>query len=144
MLYLDTSALVKYYIKEPHSVAVRKLLDSETFVGTGLLCKAEVAATLAKATRMHYLTPGQAQETWTAFAADWETFIRLTPTEDLLDQAAHLALAHGLRGYDAVHLASALVWQRECGHTVTFATFDRQLWEVSKAVRMTIWPAERP
>ncbi len=144
MLYLDTSALVKYYLKEPHSTAVRALLDSETFVGTGLLCKAEVAATFAKATRMHYMTPAQAQETWTAFAADWETYIRLTPTEDLLDQAAHLALAHGLRGYDAVHLASALVWQRECGQSVILATFDRQLWEVGKAIGMAVWPPECP
>lgn len=144
MLYVDTSALVKYYLKEIHSAAVRTLLDSETFVGTGLLCKAEVAATFAKATRMHYLTPAQAQTAWTAFAADWGTFIRLTLTDDLLERAAHLALAHGLRGYDAVHLASALVWQRECGQSVILATFDRQLWDIGRAVGLAVWPPERP
>ncbi len=144
MLYLDASALVKYYLQEPDSTAVHALMESATFVGTGLLCKAEVAAAFAKATRMYYITSAQAQTAWTAFAADWATFIRLTPTEDLLEQAAHLALAHGLRGYDAVHLASALVWQRECGQSVILATFDRQLWNVGKAVGLAVWPEEQP
>lgn len=49
MLYLDTSAIVKNYIHEIYSVDVQIWLACESTVGTGMLCKAEVAAAFAKA-----------------------------------------------------------------------------------------------
>ena len=42
-----------------------------------------------------------------------------------------LAWLHGLRGYDAVHLAAAMTWQDAFGMPVTLATFDRLLWKVA-------------
>lgn len=144
MLYLDASAIVKNYIQEPHSADVRLLLTGEDLVGTGMLCKAEVAAAFAKAARVRYITSTTAQQAWEAFVADWTTLIRLAPTEALLDQAAQLALAHGLRGYDAVHLATALAWQQQRGKIVTLATFDRQLWDVSTSAGLAVWPQQWP
>lgn len=42
-----------------------------------------------------------------------------------LARAAALACEHGLRGYDAVPSASALVWHEMQGETVAVATCDR-------------------
>jgi len=42
--------------------------------------------------------------------------------------ASAIAFEQDLRGYNAVQLASALTWAEEIEETVTFATFDRQLW----------------
>ena len=47
-------------------------------------------------------------------------------------RADELACELGLRGCDAVHLASALVWQDGMEEGVTVATFDRQLWEAAR------------
>jgi predicted nucleic acid-binding protein len=52
-------------------------------------------------------------------------------TETLVARADGLAWELGLRGYDAVHLASALSWQEGLGAEVTLATFDRRLWEAA-------------
>jgi len=43
---------------------------------------------------------------------------------DLAHTAGELAETYGLRGYDAVHLATAL---RVAGHPLLFATWDRDL-----------------
>ena len=41
------------------------------------------------------------------YTADWENLIRLQIIEVLIARTATLAWEHGLRGYDAVHLAAA-------------------------------------
>lgn len=46
-------------------------------------------------------------------------------------RADQLARELGLRGYDAVHLASALVWQDGMGEQTTVATFDHRLWRAA-------------
>ena len=59
-----------------------------------------------------------------------------------MDRAASLAWEYGLRGYDAVHLATALLWQETIGEPVTLATFDRQLWQAGDQAGLTTWPPE--
>jgi predicted nucleic acid-binding protein len=61
-----------------------------------------------------------------------------------LSRAAALAWEHGLRGYDAVHLASALAWSEALGETVAVATYDRELWRGAKASGLSVGPAAMP
>jgi len=51
-----------------------------------------------------------------------------------------LACEHNLRGFDATHLACALIWQETLGLPVTLATFDGQLVQAAKEVKMGILP----
>jgi hypothetical protein len=53
---------------------------------------------------------------------------------------APFAWDHGLRGYDAVHLAAASVWQAALGERVTLASFDRHLWTVAESVGLDAYP----
>jgi predicted nucleic acid-binding protein len=55
-------------------------------------------------------------------------------------RAGALAEARGLRGYDAVHLASAAFWQELLDEPVTLATFDRELWNAASGVGLDVWP----
>jgi hypothetical protein len=73
-------------------------------------------------------------------AADWPHFIRLQLTETLAARAASLAWEQGLRGYGAVHLATALVWHETLGQPVLVATFDRQPWQGAQAAGLIAWP----
>ena len=65
-------------------------------------------------------------------------------TETLIALAETLAWAHGLRGYDAVQLASALNWQDALGQEIVLATFDRQLWEAASHAGVRAWPDRLP
>ena len=140
IVYLDASALVKRYVAEAGSTAVGKLIDQAEALGTSVISRAEVSAAFAKAVRMKFVTRDAAASVMKRFSADWPHFIRLQLSETLVARAASLAWEQGLRGYDAVHLATALVWHETVGQPVFVATFDRQLWQGAQATGLIAWP----
>jgi len=144
ILYLDASALVKRYVADPGSAEVEALIARAQAVGTGVISRAEVAAALAKAARAGIVTRESATKALQAFNADWEHMIRLQLGEPLVARAAALAWEHGLRGYDAVHLATALLWREMLGEPISVATYDRELWRGAQASGLSPWPALIP
>jgi predicted nucleic acid-binding protein len=144
ILYLDASALVKRYVAEPGSRQVAEAIAAAEIVGTSLISRAETAAALAKAVRVGTLTREGAASALQVFRSEWPSLVRVQATEMLAARADELAWELGLRGYDAVHLASALLWQDGMGERVTVATFDRQLWEAVEKRGMTVFPEDLP
>lgn len=142
IVYLDASALVKRYVAETGTAEVEALIESAEALGTGAVSRAEVAAALAKAVRLRIATREAAAKGLQAFDADWSHLMRLEVSEPLIARAAALAWEHGLRAYDAVHLACALVWREALGEPVTVATYDRELWHSAKATGLIAWPAK--
>lgn len=144
IVYLDASALVKRYVAEAGSPEVEALIDGARAVGTAVISRAEVAAALARAARLGLITREAGTKALQAFNADWEHLVRLQLGEPLAARAAALAWEHGLRGYDAVHLASALAWSESLGETVAVATYDRELRRGAQASGLGAWPAATP
>ena len=144
IVYLDASALVKRYVAEAGSAEVESLIAEARAIGTAVVSRAEVAAALAGAARVGLITREAAMKALEAFNADWEHLIRLQLGEPLAARAATLAWEHGLRGYDAVHLAAALVWRETLGESVTVASYDRELWRGAQASGLSSWPAAMP
>ena len=138
--YLDSSALVKLYTYESGSEETLAFVSRADVRGTGLIARAEVAATFAKAARLKALTRDEARAALEVFRRQWPDLFHLDVNETVVTQADSLAWTFGLRGYDAVHLASALLWQQSIGSAVTLATFDRQLWEAAQLVGLEVWP----
>ncbi len=126
-LYLDTSALVKRYIFEQGSEEVRSLVRSAGYLATSILSRAEMAAAFTRALRMDKIGKDDYEAALTKFRVEWRDYCRLVITEELVSRSDHLACQHGLRGYDAVHLATLLTWQENLNQPVTLATFDREL-----------------
>jgi len=142
ILYLDPSALVKRYVVEPRSNDVISLIEQATAVGSSLLARVEMASALTKAVRMKWVEADKGEIAWQDFLSDWESFTRLPVSSGLIERAAHLAREYGLRGYDATHFATVLMWQEFLENPITLATFDRDLWTVAKKVGMAVWPEE--
>lgn len=140
IVYFDSSALVKRYIAEPASAQVESLVAEAGIAATSLITRAEVAAALARAVRMNWLTHDVAARALKAFQQHWSVLFRLNIRETTIERAEGLAWEQGLRGYDAVHLASALLWQSGLSQSVTLATFDRQLWDAAQLVGLEVWP----
>ncbi len=140
IVYLDSSALVKRYVAEYGSAEVQSIVSEAEALGTSVISRAEVAAALSKAARARVLTKPAAAEALSAFGADWDSIIRVQLTESLCLRAARVAWDLGLRGYDAVHLATALFWSEELEDKVTVATFDRELWKATQASGLLRWP----
>jgi len=141
ILYLDSSALVKRYVREAGSDEVAGLVTQAETVGTCLVSRAEVSAALARAARMGFVGRDEAEAALLVFRAEWLRLARIQLTEPLLARADAVAWDYGLRGYDAVHLASTLFWQESLSQQVVLATFDRELWRAGEAAGLSVWPA---
>lgn len=138
--YLDASALVKRYIVERGSRETVALTADSEMTATSIVSRAEVAAALAKAVRAGFVADEVARSAQRRFTEDWPDVVRVPVTDALMERAEGLVWEHGLRGYDAVQLASALSWQESVGEEIVLATFDQQLWEAAKRSGMRAWP----
>lgn len=144
ILYLDASALVKRYVAEAGSLEVGAAISQAALTGTALISRAEVAAAFGKAVRVGALTQEESLAALQVFRNDWVDLVRIQVTEMVIARADVLAWDHGLRGYDAVQLASALAWQDALGEAVTLTTFDKHLWTVAGSVGLAAYPADLP
>jgi predicted nucleic acid-binding protein len=140
ILYLDSSALAKRYLVEARSAEVERVIVSADRAGTAMISRAEVSAALAKAVRMNWVAREQALKALTEFQRQWASLFRLHIRETTVERADGLAWQFGLRGYDAVHLACAVLWQEAVSDSVTVATFDQPLWEAARLAGLAVWP----
>ena len=144
ILYLDASALVKRYVAEQGSREVSEAIAKADMIGTVIISRAEIAAALARAARMKRLTHEDALISLQVFRREWRDIVRVQVTEMLAARADDLAWEHSLRGYDAVQLAAAAIWQDVVGEAVTMTTFDQQLWAASEEIGLTPYPSDLP
>jgi len=142
VLYLDTSALVKQYVLEAGSDEVADILGAATLAGSSMIARVELEAALAKYVRMSALSMANAEEIVPLFRLDWELYVQISLDHAIVDLASELVWGHALRGYDAVHLATALKWQDSLLYPVTFATFDKRLWQAAEDVGLTPFPSD--
>lgn len=142
ILYVDTSALVKRYIREARSDEVIKVSEQSEAVGSSVLTRVEMAATFAKAVRLGWVEDKKALRAWKDYLDHWPFFTRLVVSTSMVERASELAWEYGLRGYDAMHFASALIWQDALASPITLATFDRGLWLAAQKSGMDIWPLD--
>jgi predicted nucleic acid-binding protein len=140
ILYLDASTLVKRYIQEKGSEQVNAWINASEMVTTGIITRVEVAAAIARAVRMSLLSSAEALAALNQFRSERESYHRLPITEQTVIRGDALAYEHGLRGYDATHLACALIWQETLGTPVTMASFDGQLIEAAARMQMVTLP----
>ncbi len=109
--YLDTSALVKCYALESGTAWMIALTDRSAKADfyTARITGPEMIAAIFRKVRMGELSLPAAVRAAADFKADWQQQYQLVEiSATVTDTAMRLAEAHGLRGYDAVHLAAAV------------------------------------
>ncbi len=113
MLYLDSSVLVKRYVREDGSAQLEKRLQRGDKVFTSSLSFAEVLATLARRLREGLFTSAEFASAKNEFLWDWTTVLQAVGLDvGTLSNVETLVERYPLRGADAVHLSSAL-WLRD-------------------------------
>jgi uncharacterized protein len=105
--YFDTSAVVPLLVVETGSARAATLWDGADRVVSARLVYPESRAALAQAHRLGRLTSRQLRAAVNEFDSRYEQFDLVEVDDPLARHAGQLAEAHGLRGYDAVHLAAA-------------------------------------
>jgi predicted nucleic acid-binding protein len=139
ILYLDTSSLVKLYVTEAHSDLVRRWTAEAEIVATCRVAYPEMISALNRRYRAGDLGKKSYEQLVTAFAGEWRRFAAIDFDEIA---AGHLAAAHGLRGFDAVHLSACLLLQSAAdAPAVVFSSFDERLNNAAGAENLTVMQA---
>jgi predicted nucleic acid-binding protein len=110
-------------LAEDGSELAAELWTTPLPVATSLLSYPEGRAALAAASRAGRLTPRSYATACQDFDSAWREVAVVGMDGPLAERAGHLADEAGLRGYDAVHLASALA----LGPDTTVVTWDNDL-----------------
>lgn len=132
IVYLDTSSLVKLYIEEDESSKVDALVKASEVTATSLVAYAEARAAFARRFREKAFPSDEYNRMKEFFDKDWSRYLILNVTEDMIRQAGNLAEKHALRGFDSIHLASALTLRQELSSSVVFSCFDDKLRKASE------------
>ena len=107
--YVDTSTLLKLLIDEDGSDRAETIWQTSDVMASVSLIRVETRAALAAAARSGRLTAAQHRRAKRDLEARAGDLTLVEVTETLIARAGDLAESEGLRGYDAVHLASALL-----------------------------------
>jgi predicted nucleic acid-binding protein len=132
--YFDTSALLKLVVDDETRVeAIEQLWVSSTGVVCCELGYVEARSALAAARRAHRVTGPGLRLAKGDFEELWAQVEVVPVATALIHRAAELAEVTALRGYDAVHLAAALLVPVD-----TLASSDTQLNEAALAQGLAI------
>ena len=124
ILYLDTSALVKLYVTEEGATEVRGRVRLAERVATSRVAYPEARAAFARRCRERALTSVGVRRATSALDQDMGALVIVELLEPVAHLAGDLAERHALRGFDAVHLASAIHLGHLLGSPPEFMTFD--------------------
>ena len=133
--YFDTSALIKLVVEEEGTESAIELWQASLHAVTSRLAYPEARAALAAARHAGLLTHGYRRAV-SDFAELFRELEKVEIDAELAYLAGELAEEHGLRGYDAVHLASAL----ELGPATILVTWDAALARAGDATGLAVAP----
>lgn len=127
IVYLDTSAWVKLYVREDGSKELHKLIRKAQALAASVVAYPEARAAFARLKAEGLTSDAKHQQRLAQLNMDWENMLRVELTPTIVRSAGDLAEVYGLRGFDSIHLASAL-WLKEKTKTpLQFAVFDQRL-----------------
>lgn len=134
ILYLDTSSLLKVYVKEAHSDLVREWFKAAEAIAISRVGYAEAMSAFARRRAQGELDDDEFELVRETLSAHWSDFILLPVRER---KAGALAAKHFLRGFDAIHLAAASELPAAFqGEPVLFSSFDTRLLGAARTERL--------
>lgn len=140
ILYLDTSALVKLYVREAGSTALRAHAAKAGALATSVVAYAETRAAFARLKQRGVSSDARHQQRLQQFGRDWEALLRVELAPDVLRSAGDLAEIYSLRGFDSIHLASVLWLKARVTESVDFAVFDQRLALAASKAGLSVVP----
>jgi len=133
ILYLDTSALVKLYIEESGSQQVRRAVEESRIVSTSRVAYVEARAGIARKYREGEFSKEEHDQVVEDLIRDWDNYFIVEVSESVAKLGGTLTERQSLRGFDAIHLASALLLRNRTRLDVSFSCFDERLKAAAEA-----------
>jgi predicted nucleic acid-binding protein len=135
ILYVDSSALLKLYVEEEHSLHARSMLVDPRDWTTARHTQVEVRRNLTRILEASGFTTFRH---W--FDHDWTELSVIELSEPVCAKSADFAEETGVRTLDALHLGAA--WAAGADRGLPIVTFDRRLAAAARGLGWDVLGAE--
>ena len=109
------------------------MVDECKVAATSLIAYAEARAAYARRYREKAFGKKEYHRLLSAFEGDWKNYFIIRIKSTLVKLAGDLVEKHALRGFNAIHLSSAVTLKNEIESPVYFSCFDERLLAASRA-----------
>lgn len=124
-LYLDTSTFLKLYVKEKDSERARNLVK-QSFILSSAILPVESFSALSRKKQNGDISNKIFDKLAGRIKSDLAAIEIIMPGDDVLKRTENVVLNSTARTLDAIHIASALVFEDMSGIRLTFVTSDRK------------------
>ena len=136
-LYVETSAILRGLLEGDEGVL--KLIQSERVRVTSAITIVEIERALRRATREGRVNAAQVREA-RRWVRDFRDSCDVIAVEDMvLERASRDFEVEPVRTLDALHIASALLWEERLG-ALAIASFDKRVRDNATAHGMDVLP----
>ena len=135
--YFDTSVLVKRYIKEKGSAPTRRLLQRFRFLSSAV-APVEAISALSRRRTSGELAPQDFLAIRSRLHKDLAYWDLVEVSEHVLRHAEELVQKTDVRTLDALHIASAVMFQTASRLTIPFVTSDAKQRDAAQATGLTV------
>jgi predicted nucleic acid-binding protein len=127
ILYLDTSSLVKLYVEEIDSEKIKDLARNAAAISTAKIAYAEARSAFARKQKEDGFSLNVLRKIVEDLNRDWESYFVIEITDGLIRFAGDIAERYLLKGFDAIHLASAVHLKNKVNSEIYFSSRDARL-----------------
>lgn len=131
--YFDTSAWVKLYVHEKGSIEGRDLAKSHQIISSAILLIESFSA-LSRKKALGEMDGRQFNKLIRTMKTDVNYIELITVSDFVLDKSQEIVLDTGVRPLDAIHIASARIFQTLAEISIIFITSDRKQHEIAQRV----------
>jgi hypothetical protein len=148
LYYLETSALVKLYVREPGTDRLLHLASnlSDNQIAVLAITAVEARSAIRRRERAGDIDPQSAALILDQLQRHLETrFLRQALNDTVLGGAMEMIDRYALRAYDAVQLAGCLALKTTMGREIpTFVCADQQLLDAARSEQLPILDPAAP
>jgi predicted nucleic acid-binding protein len=112
-------------------------------VATANIAYAEMYAGMTRKYREGLISQKQYEVICKVIEDEWRAFIVVELDHDILERARDVIKRYPLRGFDAIHLASALTLKSETNQELLFLASDQRLLKAASAEQLSILDPEK-
>lgn len=112
-------------------------------IATATITYAELYAGITRNYRHGHLSQEQYERTCRQVEEEWPAYVLVELRDDVLQIARKLIQRHALRGFDAIHLASALSLKARLEEEFTFIASDERLLRTAAAEQLQTLNVEK-
>jgi predicted nucleic acid-binding protein len=131
-IYLDSSVLIKKYFDEFASELVLKIWNENRYFAISQVGYSEILGTINKKQKIDKFSDKVKTSITKQFKRDWDELIKINVDQTINLELERIHSKYLLRGFDAIHLVSAIILFRELEEETLFLSADDNLAKAAK------------